>query len=231
MEISTLLRDVRHKAALTQIELAQRAGVSQSTVSAVERGSRRPSSTVTDRLFAAVGLRLRLATEPAEQPEADLEAAIDAMLVVAPAERLRAPRFDGLALLRLLAPAAPVVEKAAGAVLHGAPVPVAVLDIAVERDRLGDLAEVIRRSFAERWSEVWKRFGMEAADPRAPGPMRWSTLDGEFRVRVVDERMDPVTVVVDDLPVRVRPLHEIEAAEPQVRRALELLRRRTAAPA
>jgi transcriptional regulator with XRE-family HTH domain len=224
MEIGSLLRERRERAALTQTELARRAGVSQSTVSAVERGTRCPSWMVVGVVLAALGLQLQLATEPIEESEADLDAAIKAMRATPLADRLVGPRFNGAELLRMLAPAAPVVEGASGAVLHGAPVPLRGLDLAVERGRLTVLADVIRRSYAERWSEVWSRWGMESAHPRTPGPMRWQTLDGEFRVRLVDAAPNAVTVLVGDLPVSVRPLHDIESADPRAARALTRLR-------
>ena len=229
MEIGTMLRDRREKAALTQTELADRAGVSQSTVSAVERGTRRPSLTIIGRVLAALGLQLHLATEPIDEPEAELDAAIETMRATPLVDRLTGARFDGAALLRMLAPATPVVEGAAGAVLHGAPVPLRSLDVVVEREQLGALAEVIQRSYAERWSDVWSRWGMESPHPRAPGPMRWQTLDGEFRIRLVDTPVDAVTVLVGDLPVAVRPLHEIESTDRRVARALARLH--TATPA
>jgi hypothetical protein len=122
------------------------------------------------------------------------------------------------------------VEGAAGAVLHGAPVPVRGLDVAVERTRLRTLEEVIRRSYAERWSDVWSRWGMETASPRAPGPMRWQTLDGEFRVRLVDALPETVTVLVGDLPVAVRAIHDLESADPRVARALTRVRAAPAGP-
>jgi transcriptional regulator with XRE-family HTH domain len=224
MEIGSLLRERREKAALTQTELAERAGVSQSTVSAVERGTRRPSLTVVGLVLAALGLQLRPAIEPIEEPEADLDAAIKAMRATPLADRLVGRWFNGAELLRMLAPAAPVVEGASGAVLHGAPVPLQSLDIAVERGRLTELADVIRLRYAERWSDVWSQWGMGSADPRAPGPMRWLTLEGEFRVRLVDAAPDAVTVLVGDLPVSVRPLHDIESADRRVARALTRLR-------
>jgi hypothetical protein len=130
----------------------------------------------------------------------------------------------------MLAPAGPVVEGAAGAVLHGAPVPLRGLDVAIERSRLDDLADVIQGSYAERWSDVWSRWGMESPDPRAHGPMRWQTLDGEFSVRLVDEPVEAVTVLLDDLPVAVLPLHAIESADRRTARALTHLRARAAEP-
>lgn len=230
MDIGTILKDRRDKAALTQTELARRACVSQSTISAVERGTRRPSLTLIGRVLAALGLQIRLATEPLEEPEADLDAAIDAMRATPPADRLTGFRFDGAALLRMLAPAAPVVEGAAGAVLHGAPVAIRGLDVVIERTRLDALAEVIRRGYAERWSDVWSRWGLETPSPRAPGPMRWQTLDGEFRVRLVDAPPETVTVLVGDLPVAVRAIHDIESADPRVARALTRVRAAPAGP-
>jgi transcriptional regulator with XRE-family HTH domain len=224
MEIGTLVRDRRDRAGLTQTELARRAGVSQSTVSAVERGTRRPSLRLLGKVLAAFGLQWRVTTEALEEPEAELDPAIEAMRATPPDERLKGRWFDGVQLLRLLAPLEPVVEGAAGGVLHGAPVPVRAIEVAVEQSRIDDLAAVIRRSYAERWSEVWERWGMETPNPRAPGPMRWHTLDGEFRVRLVDERPAAVTVMVGDLPVAVRPLHDIESADRRMSRTLTRLR-------
>ena len=230
MNIGTMLRDRRDKAALTQSELARRAGVSQSTISAVERGTRRPSLTLIGRVLAALGLQIRLGVEQLEEPDADLDAAIEAVRATLLVDRLSGFRFDGAALLRMLAPAEPVVEGSAGAILHGAPVPGRAWDIAVERARLDALTDVIRRSYAERWSDVWSRWGMGSASPRVPGPMRWQTLDGEFRVRIVDAPLETVTVLVGDLPVAVRAMHDIESDDPRVARALTRLRAAEPAP-
>ena len=230
MDIGTQVRDKRERAGLTQAGLARRAGISQSTVSAVERGTRRPSLRLLGRVLAAFGLQWRVTTEALDEPEAEVDAAIEAMRATPLAERLVGPRFDGVQLLRLLMPVGAVVEGAAGGVLHGAPVPLTALDVVVERSRLSELTAVIRRSYAERWSEVWGRWGMESPSPRSPGPMRWQTLAGEFRIRLVDELPDAVTVMVDDVAVPVRPLHEIESSDRRVSRALARLREMTRAP-
>lgn len=222
-QVGALLRAARDRAALTQTELARKAGVSQATVSAVERGRRRPSLPLTEQILGALGLQLRLATEPADQSEAELDAAIAALLATPLADRLRAPKFDGPALLRILAPADPVVEGAAAAVLQGAPVPWTVLEVAIERARLTDFTDVVRRCYADRWSDTWERWSAASRDPQAPGSPRWWVPAGEFRVRMVDERPVSFTVLVDDLPVAVRPLHEIAATNRHVRRALTRL--------
>jgi transcriptional regulator with XRE-family HTH domain len=231
MDIGAQLREVRDKAALTQIELARRAGVSQATISAVERGYRQPSIDVVTRILAAVELQPHFTAVPATSTDAELDAELDAVLRRPPAERLIGRWFNGPALLRTLAPVEPVVEGAAGAALHGAPVPVAFLEVAIERSRLLVLEEVVRRSFAERWSEVWNQWGMESPDPRARGPLRWQTSDGEFRVRWIDERPETVTVLVADAPTAVLTLHDIEANDPRTRHVLSRIRRRSPQPA
>ena len=54
MTAAELIRDAREKAGLTQGEFAERAGVTQSVVSAYERGRREPSyRTLVDFLWAA----------------------------------------------------------------------------------------------------------------------------------------------------------------------------------
>jgi transcriptional regulator with XRE-family HTH domain len=58
MESAAILRDARARAGLTQAELAHRAGTSQATVSAYERGRKTPSVETLVRLLAATGTRL-----------------------------------------------------------------------------------------------------------------------------------------------------------------------------
>jgi len=53
-----LLREARHRAALSQVALADRAGVTQSVISAYESGTRQPSLATLERLVAATGLTL-----------------------------------------------------------------------------------------------------------------------------------------------------------------------------
>ena len=54
------LRDARSRAGLTQTELARRAGVTQSVISAYESGHRQPSLPTLSGLVAAAGFELRL---------------------------------------------------------------------------------------------------------------------------------------------------------------------------
>ena len=224
MDIGTFVRDRRDAAGLTQWDLAVRSGLSQTMVSAIEGGRRRPSLDTIEQVLSALGLQLRLETEPLL---ADVDAAIEAALARPPAERIDARGLNGPMLLQGLAPAGPVVEGLAGAALHGAPVPLTHLDVAVASSSVGVLTEVImRRMFAERWSDQWRQWGPADRDPRRPGSPRWRTISGEFRVRVVEQLPASVVVMVGDLPVAVRPLHEIEGDDPETRRVLARVRER-----
>ena len=60
MLLTPLIREARLRAGLTQTELAQRAGVPQSTVGRVESGTRVPSAALVERLISATGLELRV---------------------------------------------------------------------------------------------------------------------------------------------------------------------------
>ena len=59
-----LLRDARHRAALTQSELAMRAGVAQSVISAYESGHRQPALTTLAALVEATGFDLDVRVAP-----------------------------------------------------------------------------------------------------------------------------------------------------------------------
>lgn len=60
-----LMRQVRRQAGLSQLALAERAGMSQSMVSAYENGRRQPTTPTLARLLAAAGTRLQLVAQPA----------------------------------------------------------------------------------------------------------------------------------------------------------------------
>lgn len=57
---SRLLRDARTRTGLTQNELAARAGVTQSVISAYESGRRQPALETLERLVSATGARLEV---------------------------------------------------------------------------------------------------------------------------------------------------------------------------
>lgn len=64
-----LLREARSRSGLTRLELARRAGLTQSVISDYERGRREPSFSTLSRLVAASGLDLTVdLVEPAPLP-------------------------------------------------------------------------------------------------------------------------------------------------------------------
>ena len=64
-QAADLLRDARQRAGLTQHALAQRAGVTQSVISAYESGRREPSYAMLTRLVKSAGFDLKPHLEPA----------------------------------------------------------------------------------------------------------------------------------------------------------------------
>jgi uncharacterized protein len=63
-EAGSLLRQARQAAGLTQAELARRAGITQSVISAYESGRREPAVSTLSRLIGATGATLRLDVDP-----------------------------------------------------------------------------------------------------------------------------------------------------------------------
>jgi transcriptional regulator with XRE-family HTH domain len=81
-----LLQEARRRAALSQHELARRAGKPQSTIAKIERGRREPSLSTLEELVGAAGFELRIQLVPRDDHDLQL---IDAMLELTPDERLR----------------------------------------------------------------------------------------------------------------------------------------------
>ncbi|CAN5182129.1 hypothetical protein BH20ACT8_BH20ACT8_09160 [soil metagenome] len=84
-----LLREARHKAGLSQRELARRAGTSQSAIARYERGRVTPDIDTLFRLARACGQDLRLTLEPYDPHD---EALLRQRLAASPAERARLNR-------------------------------------------------------------------------------------------------------------------------------------------
>jgi transcriptional regulator with XRE-family HTH domain len=69
-----LLRLARDRADLTQAELAERAGITQQSISAYETGRREPTLPTLQRLLAAAGFELRLHLTPLDPHDETLAA-------------------------------------------------------------------------------------------------------------------------------------------------------------
>lgn len=94
MKLVQLLREARHRAGLTQAELAKRAWVPQSTVGRIESGLRVPSTELLERLIRAAGFDDRVALG---ELDPGTESLFERTLRRTPRERLadatRAARF------------------------------------------------------------------------------------------------------------------------------------------
>ena len=67
MDAAALLRTARVQAGLTQRDLAQAAGTSQSAVAAIESGRKQPTVATLDRLLRAAGTELVVASDQQAQ--------------------------------------------------------------------------------------------------------------------------------------------------------------------
>lgn len=65
---SELIRDARTRAGLTQVQLAARAGVTQSVISTYENGRREPSLAALQRMLHAAGFTTSIDLQPVEEP-------------------------------------------------------------------------------------------------------------------------------------------------------------------
>ncbi len=94
MILRNLVREARKRAGLTQVELAERAGVPQSTVARVESGARTPSTDLVERLVRATGYEIRVGLG---EPDPETAGLFERTLRRSPQERLadavRAARF------------------------------------------------------------------------------------------------------------------------------------------
>jgi transcriptional regulator with XRE-family HTH domain len=178
-----LLKHARLSAGLTQLELAERLGVSQATVSKLEHSSSNPTVETLDRALRATGKRLELSTV-GWQPGVDF-ASIARHLALTPAERLdRFAEFEPAEILeRLVAHSVDfVVVGDAAVVLHARPRPVAELDITYPTVA-GNL-----KSLAAALSDLGPGAGGEAeltpAALRRPPHAPLSTAAGSIRLRV-----------------------------------------------
>jgi transcriptional regulator with XRE-family HTH domain len=80
------LRRARHRAGLTQAELARRVGTHQSAIARWERGSARPSLETLRELVRACGLELSVGLANADD---SYDSHISSALAMSPADRVR----------------------------------------------------------------------------------------------------------------------------------------------
>ena len=66
--IASVLTEARIRAKLSQQQLAERMGTSQSTIARLESGTAKPTFTTLERIAKATGTRVRISLEPTAQP-------------------------------------------------------------------------------------------------------------------------------------------------------------------
>ena len=70
-ELASLLIEARARCNLTQAELAEKMGTSQSAIARLESGKAKPTLATLRRLAKATGMRLKISLEPAPRPKKD----------------------------------------------------------------------------------------------------------------------------------------------------------------
>ncbi len=196
LDPARLLKAARYRSDLTQEELAVRAGVADSSISAFEKGRRTPSLPMLVRLLVAAGWQLRIELEPVWE---GVDAAIDELAALPPEERWGRLAVDLPALVRRLQWVPCVVQDAAAAFVHGAPVPVEVLEVAATRDE--GLAAIYRMLVPPQ-ALMLPHVDDEEWEWILPGA-------GRLRVRVVEQLPPAVRMLVDEVPVAVLALPEV----------------------
>jgi transcriptional regulator with XRE-family HTH domain len=88
MSPSVLIREARQSAGLTQVELAERAGVTQPVIARLERGGGNPTFETLERVLHAAGRRLELNAVEQGLVTVD-ESLIRKQLELSPADRIR----------------------------------------------------------------------------------------------------------------------------------------------
>jgi predicted nucleotidyltransferase/DNA-binding XRE family transcriptional regulator len=68
LSAALLIRDARERAELTQVQLARRAGVTQSVISTYENGRREPSLAALQRMLRAAGFTTTIDLQPVQEP-------------------------------------------------------------------------------------------------------------------------------------------------------------------
>ena len=220
---------------LTLQELAERSGVSVSSISAIERGTRKLTLPLADRILGAMELDLHLETQP-------MWDAIDAAIAEAAGlplkERIADWKIEFTSFVSWFAETPYIADGLMAAALQAAPVPVTAFEMVVSRDgdtldRLTDLFDEMR---ASRWNMYWLQWGGHVSlDPReaeeeqkeaarADGtafgrgrvsagaehgktPLCYRCTHGEFRLRLVDELEPALWTEIEELPTNC--LHPI----------------------
>lgn len=226
-DVGALLRQARERAGWSQERLAAAVGTSQGAVSAYERGARQPRVDQVARILAALDLQLCWSTEPLW---AGVDAAIDRLRALEPAQRFGPQGPDVVWLEGYLVDVPHVVQAETAAVLLGAPVPAERYRIVVRDDSasMAAFAVALDRMRARRWSDAWGEFALAVTDPREPGRPLWHTLYGEIEADYATELPPSVVVACGDRQIPVVAIDHLMSDDGRVARVLQRMRARLA---
>lgn len=216
-----LLRTHRQSAGITQETLAARAATTQETISRAERGARNIGLDQLDRLFSALGRRLRLEVDTAD---ALLDAELDRLATAPIATILDEQSWPYV--IGTLGELPYVIEGPLAALVQGVALPVDAIDLAIPRAELTAFSDWLNRRGARRWSQRWQEFQDDHSSPHLDGPMRWRTGLCEIRARFCARLPASVVIRHDETGYRVRPLAEIELFDGHAARLMARFRAR-----
>jgi transcriptional regulator with XRE-family HTH domain len=238
MDTAALIRDARYEAAISQRELARRAGITSPTLSRFETGQRQPPIRTLTKVLAAAGKQVRAELEPLDE---DIRRAI--------AELENQPIHDRPAVLDWSTLTNPEnlphrVEGLAAAAILGAPVPVDRFDLALADEDAtfewlsrGAMSWVVRIKVP---SWAGSELVQQPAD-QVRQVIERECQDGVFEIEclgfVGHVTLRPSDVVARHTRVEVpkgvipvQPMHEIESSDPRAKRVFAVLRDETPAP-
>jgi len=200
MHIGRVLRKAREDHEVSQEHLAARSGVAQSAISAYERERRVPGWAAAERLFAALGLQMRIELEPLD---ADIDRQIDEYAALPRRERLRKVPACLQNLGLLLGGVPLVVTGAAAAALQDVPLAVRRVDLLVpDTDAALDaLCASLRTYVARLWDpkrECWQGSACYPEILREFGSTQWTLIDDQIRVTLVDRLPEALTLLSGD---------------------------------
>lgn len=201
MDAAELLRAARRHSGLSQSEVARRAGVHHTMISAYERGRRTPGMATFERLLLAAGGELTVELVPAGSSVDDR-----ITLALAQSTEARIGRFaESLhQLTGLLAEVRCAVDGLAAAALHGVPVDVERIKLllADESGAPEAAANALLGKGVMVWEEQLQRFTHMPAAPdlamRAANPSVWWFPLWDEPVEIAlcpPERLDGVQLV------------------------------------
>lgn len=229
--LGTLIRNARVSRRLTLQALAERSGVSVSSISAIERGTRKLTLPLADRILGAMELDLHLETQPMWEA---IDTAIAEAARLPLKERIADWKIEFTSFVSWFADTPYIADGLMAAALQAAPVPVTAFEMVVSRDgdTLDRLTELFDEMRASRWNMYWLQWGGGTSlDPReaeeeqkevmgADGrgragagtergrtPMCYRCTHGEFRLRLVDELEPALWTEIEELPTNC--LHPI----------------------